>query len=77
MLRLRLAQGIDAADYRERFGADFFTQFEQAVHIAQKAGLIAVDAECIRPSLKGFDLQNALIGEFIKNYEQESSILTF
>jgi oxygen-independent coproporphyrinogen-3 oxidase len=66
MLRLRLASGVDAADYKECFGKDFFTQFEQPVITAQKAGLIAVHAQGIRPTLKGFDLQNALIVEFIK-----------
>jgi len=66
MLRLRLAGGIDAADYAVRFGRDFFSRFEGPVARCKSAGLITVDDLGIRPTLKGFDLQNALIGEFIK-----------
>jgi oxygen-independent coproporphyrinogen III oxidase len=66
MLRLRLASGIDAEDYKQRFGNDFFTQFKQPVINTQHAGLITINDAGIRPTLKGFDLQNALIGEFIK-----------
>jgi oxygen-independent coproporphyrinogen-3 oxidase len=66
MLRLRLARGINADDYAQRFGGDFFSRFAEAIETAQKAGLIAVDTQGIRPMLKGFDLQNTLIGEFIK-----------
>lgn len=66
MLRLRLARGIDASDYKERFGKNFFTQFEKPIAIAFNAKLVEKDEAGIRPTLKGFDLQNALICEFIK-----------
>ncbi len=66
MLRLRLRQGISFNDYGARFGHSFISCFEEAVHKTQKAGLITVGSDGIRPTLKGFDLQNALIGEYIK-----------
>lgn len=66
MLRLRLKNGIDYEDYSQRFHSDFKSAFAQAIQWAQRAGLILVDSRVIRPTLKGFDLQNALIGEFIK-----------
>ena len=66
MLHLRLLSGVNAADYKERFGKDFFTQFEAPIKTVKKVGLIETDMSGIRPTLKGFDLQNALIGEFIK-----------
>lgn len=66
MLRLRLKQGIDYKDYHRRFGSDFLSEFSAAVETAKNAGLITADKCGIRPTLKGFDLQNALIGEFIK-----------
>ncbi len=66
MLRLRLSQGIDYNDFLKRFGCDFLSRFEEAVSKTQKAGLISVDNAGVRPTLKGFDLQNALIGEYIK-----------
>ena len=66
MLRLRLEKGINVVEYQARFGKDFFEQFAQPIAAAVNAGLITNDAAGIRPTIKGFDLQNALIGEFIK-----------
>ena len=66
MLHLRLANGIDADGYARRFGEDFLSRFAEPIKTAQNAELIAIDAHGIKPTLKGFDLQNVLIGEFIK-----------
>lgn len=66
MLRLRLKNGIDFEDYCRRFDSDFKSVFADAIERTQRAGLIMVNSREIRPTLKGFDLQNALIGEFIK-----------
>ncbi len=66
MLRFRLRQGINFDEYRVRFNQDFLEAFEQAVEITLKAGLITADSGGIRPTLKGFDLQNTLISEYIK-----------
>lgn len=66
MLRLRLMEGIDFEDYRHRFKADFMTCFHGAVKKTISAGLIVFDESGIRPTLKGYDLQNALIGEYLK-----------
>ncbi len=66
MLRLRLRKGIEFEDFEKRFKNSFLSRFEEAVSKTQKAGLITVDKAGIRPTLKGFDLQNALIGEYIK-----------
>ena len=65
MLHLRLEGGINAVDFALRFGGDFFKQFAQSIETVQKAGLIHINADGIYPTLKGFDLQNMLIGEFI------------
>ena len=65
MLRLRLSNGIDFDDYRRRFSGDLINDFADAVEFTQNAGLIIADDKGIRPTLKGFDLQNTLIGEFI------------
>lgn len=67
MLRLRLATGIDFKDYSSRFNKDFALQYKKAIDITKSAGLIHIDKKSIRPTIKGFDLQNALICEFIKN----------
>lgn len=65
MLRLRLTDGINALDYNARFGGDFFIKHKAAIDTARDSGLIRVDSAGIRPTLKGYDLQNTLIGEFI------------
>ena len=66
MLRLRLKQGIKYKDYDRRFSCDFKKAFETQIERAKTAGLITKDANGIYPTLKGFDLQNTLITEFIK-----------
>jgi oxygen-independent coproporphyrinogen-3 oxidase len=66
MLHLRLKKGINFDNYRDRFNIDFKSEFAEAIDTAQRAELITADTDGIRPTLKGFDLQNALIGEFIK-----------
>ncbi len=65
MLRLRLNHGIDFNDYKAHFGGNFEANFEKSIDMAKKAGLITVEPERIRPTLKGFDMQNSLIGLFI------------
>lgn len=66
MLRLRLKQGISYGDFKERFSTDFIAMCEPAITLAKKNGLITADESGIYPTLKGFDLQNLLITEFMK-----------
>jgi len=66
MLRLRLSEGISYQDFNMRFGLDFKEMFLKEIVQLQKARLIHADEKGIRPLLKGFDLQNTLITEFIK-----------
>lgn len=66
MLRLRLKQGVVFHDFDSRFHMDFKETFEQPVCFSIKAGLITQDGRGIYPTLKGFDLQNTLITEFMK-----------
>ena len=62
MLRMRLKQGIAFADYAARFGRSFQGDFTDALRDCEKAGLIERTEAGIAPTIKGFDLQNALIG---------------
>ena len=66
MLRLRLKTGIRFDDYEARFGHNFRSDFENAIRVCQKAGLIEQNTQGIIPTVKGFDLQNVLIGEFLE-----------
>ncbi len=67
MLRLRLKQGLKFDDYARRFGWEFAVEFEKAIRICGKAGLITASEKGISPTVKGFDLQNSLIGEFLEH----------
>lgn len=66
MLRLRLKRGISFLDYNIRFGGDFLKEFDYPISFSLKYGLITKDGSGIYPTLKGFDLQNTLITEFMK-----------
>lgn len=66
MLRFRLKRGVVFSDFNERFGMDFKAMFEQPIKFSENAGLITVDDYGVYPTLKGFDVQNALITEFMK-----------
>ncbi len=66
MLRLRLNRGLSYCDYQDRFKKDFRTEFAYAIEKVERAGLIIKSRDGISPTIRGFDLQNALIGEFIK-----------
>lgn len=66
MLRLRLMQGISFNDFINRFGVDFKKTFEKPISVSIINGLITQDKSGIYPTLKGFDLQNTLITEFMK-----------
>ena len=66
MLRLRLKSGIDFAGFEKRFGFSFADRFAENIETAKKAGLIERDEYGVYPTLLGFDLQNALICEFIR-----------
>ena len=67
MLRLRLSEGINIIDYQNTFGTAFMAEHDSSVLWALNSGLVTVSNEFIKPTLKGFDLQNTLISEFMKN----------
>lgn len=66
MLRLRLVDGINFADYKIRFNEDFQNVFANSIKSTCEAGLITENATEIQPTIKGFDLQNTLIYHFMK-----------
>lgn len=65
MLRLRLAEGLDAAELAEKYpGADFEGILRRAALYAP-AGLLTVDGTRIRFTPKGFLLSNSLTAEIL------------
>ncbi len=47
MNNLRLAEGFDLSDYHQRFGVDFLTRYQPALHQLVKLGLMNVDTHRI------------------------------
>jgi len=66
MLRLRLAAGIEFADFAERTGCDARQLFADEFDRYGKLGLITVDETAARLSGRGWDLADALAGEMLR-----------
>lgn len=67
MLKLRLKNGFSFFDYKSRFGEDFLERFRKEVLHVYELGLITLDDRGIAPTRRGFDLQNQLVAEMIRN----------
>lgn len=65
MLKLRLKQGIDFAEYKSLFQENFEKIYADALEKAQKYGLAKVERGKLMPTAKGFALQNQLAGLFV------------
>ena len=66
MLRLRLTQGIDTADYAARFGRDFYGEFETALAPYRRAGLLREEGGRIALTTKGMLLSNAVLADLLE-----------
>jgi oxygen-independent coproporphyrinogen-3 oxidase len=65
MLRLRLADGIDYADFTARTGRDARDLFADALGRFEAVGLLASDAAGVRLTEKGWDVADAVAGEML------------
>ena len=64
MLRLRLSDGINFEEYRNRFGQEFCFNKKKAAAL-EGAGLIELDENRLKLTEKGFLLSNSVISELI------------
>lgn len=64
MLRLRLANGLSAADYAARFGENIPNAWRQQAEVLPRE-LVVCDEEGIRLTKQGFLLSNSLIGHIL------------
>ena len=65
MLRLRLTQGIDIADYAARFGRDFYTEFEDVLIPYRRAGLLREEGGRVALTTEGMLLSNTVLAELL------------
>lgn len=66
MLHLRLSQGLAFSAFNRKFNMDFQLEYRDAIISAKRHDLITVSKHSIKPTIKGFDLQNTLIAKFMK-----------
>lgn len=64
-LRLRLDEGVQLEEYKERFGVDIRSRYKDEIERLGAAGLIEMDSENIRISRNGKILANEVFAAFI------------
>lgn len=67
MLKLRLKNGFTFFDYKSRFEEEFRDVFSEELGEVLRLGLAEMDDRGLRPTKKGFDLQNRLVSILIQN----------
>ena len=67
MLRLRLTEGLDIAEYTQKTGYDFWKQHRETVYMAEKNGLLHIEEHHIRLTLRGMLLSDSLFELFFEN----------
>lgn len=65
MLRLRLKEGIVLADYKDKFGRDFYDGREGVIEKMSMLGLLEAGKERIALTAKGFYLSNTVMCELL------------
>ena len=65
MLRLRLKEGLNIKTFNDKFSADFCKLYSKQINDLLKNCLIETEGDNIRLTLKGMDLSNYVIREFM------------
>jgi oxygen-independent coproporphyrinogen-3 oxidase len=65
MLELRLARGLDLADFAGRTGRDGLAVFADPIDRFGRVGLVEVTAGAVRLTEKGLDVADAIAAEFL------------
>ena len=66
MLSTRTCRGLDRAAWYQQFGEDFLTGRERQVRRLQSAGLIELSDDFLRLTLRGMEVQNAVVLELMR-----------
>jgi oxygen-independent coproporphyrinogen III oxidase len=62
---LRLVQGFELADYRRRFGLEFFADYKNVAEALLDEGLLEKRGSYVRLTEKGMDTTNLVIGRLL------------
>lgn len=66
-LGLRMTRGIDARNFFDRFGKNFFEVYGKVIEKNLRTGLLEVDGDRIFLTERGMELSNVVSAEFILN----------
>ena len=66
MLSTRTCRGLDLAGWRERFQEDFMAGREEIVRRLETAGLARLESGFLRLTLRGMEVQNAVVLELLR-----------
>ena len=69
MLRMRLREGIDVADYARRFGRDFYRDFGEALAPYRRAGMLREADGHVSLTPSGMLLSNAVLVDMLEKVE--------
>ena len=64
MLRMRLFDGIDLADFKGRFGVSFEEQYGD-MQVLQQGGFLSKDAHRVAFTEKGMRVSNAILSDWL------------
>ncbi len=65
MLALRTLEGVNIADFRERYDVDFLAKFGSVIDTFRSSSLLSVDAGHVRLTRRGRFLANDVCGAFL------------
>lgn len=64
-LGLRMSEGINVNEFKERFNRDFYTVYGEVAEQLKKHGLLETGKENIRLTKKGIDISNYAMSQFL------------
>lgn len=65
MLGLRLCEGLDTKDFKQRFNVDFFDQYQHIIKRLEQQNLVETKGDFFRVKPEKFYILNSVITEFI------------
>lgn len=65
MLRLRLRDGVPAAEYKKRFGTDFFAKYTKRLAPYTDGGFAVLDREGARLTAEGMYVSNTILADIL------------
>lgn len=65
MLHLRLTEGVNVIDFKNKFSYDFMEKYKMQVDYLVKNNLIEIENDIVRLTKKGMDISNYVIEEFM------------